>query len=115
MKTITRDDTVHGQHYVLLADAQAAVSAERERYALDVHSCHPQCMKAGCVNARLREQLAGLVRVLDTLRTVGATRYPYAQSRAGHMVHVDTVIEAARAELQQNDEVERPRAAGAQR
>lgn len=76
MKTLTRDDTVHGEEYVRKADALAAVNdavaAERERYAHDVHSCHANCTRAGCVNQRLRGLLKEAVPwIPGTAGTVG--------------------------------------------
>lgn len=35
---------------------------------------------------KLRESLAGMVTLLETLRTNGASRYCYVESRAGQMV-----------------------------
>jgi hypothetical protein len=31
----------------------------------DIHSCHPNCVRNGCVNRRLRGQLAELLKLLD--------------------------------------------------
>lgn len=34
-----------------------ALAAQREWHANDIHSCHPGCARAGCVNERLRREL----------------------------------------------------------
>ncbi len=49
----------------------------------------------------LRSQLAGMVTLLETLRTVGESRYCYVQARAGQMVHVADAIDAANAALKE--------------
>lgn len=51
---------------------------------------------------KLREALAGMVTLLETLRTVGSSRYYYVQARGGQMVHVADAIDAARALLGPN-------------
>ena len=51
---------------------------------------------------KLREALAGMVTLLETLRTVGSSRYCYVQARGGQMVHVADAIESARALLGPN-------------
>lgn len=52
MKTYTRDDTEHGQEYVLRADAEAeiraAVAAERERCARIVETQDTYGDSVGC-------------------------------------------------------------------
>jgi hypothetical protein len=51
---------------------------------------------------KLREALAGMVTLLETLRTDGKSRYCYVQARAGQMVHVADAIDSARALLGPN-------------
>lgn len=51
---------------------------------------------------KLREALAGMVTLLETLRTVGSSRYCYVQARGGQMVHVTDAIDSARALLGPN-------------
>jgi hypothetical protein len=47
-----------GANYVQeAADLIECLRAERKALVNDVHSCHPDCAKAGCVNVRLREAL----------------------------------------------------------
>lgn len=54
---------------------------------------------------KLREALAGMVTLLETLRTVGSSRYCYVQARGGQMVHVADAIESARALLGPNSKL----------
>lgn len=51
---------------------------------------------------RLRAELAGMLTLLEVLRTKGESRYCYVESRAGQMVHVAEVIDSARALLGPN-------------
>jgi hypothetical protein len=47
-----------GTNYVQeAADLIVCLRAERKALVNDVHSCHPNCSKAGCVNRRLRDAL----------------------------------------------------------
>jgi hypothetical protein len=47
-----------GANYVQeAADLIECLRAERKALVNDVHSCHPNCFKAGCVNRRLRDAL----------------------------------------------------------
>jgi hypothetical protein len=47
-----------GTNYVQeAANAIEQLLAERDQLVNDVHSCHPNCFKAGCVNRRLRDAL----------------------------------------------------------
>jgi hypothetical protein len=47
-----------GANYVQeAADLIECLRAERKALVNDVHSCHPNCSKAGCVNRRLRDAL----------------------------------------------------------
>ena len=74
--------------YASCADRSAAMLAELERLtrelanarAADIHSCHAGCTRAGCVNARLREErdqlrrdVAALNKIIDT-RLIDAAR-----------------------------------------
>lgn len=49
--------------------------------------------------ATLTARLAGMVTLLELLRTSGKSRYCYAQGRDGQMVHVADAIDEARALL----------------
>jgi len=42
-----------------------ALEAERDRLRDHIHTCGPTCMKAGCVNRRLRELLSDAVYALE--------------------------------------------------
>ena len=54
-----------GANYVQeAADLIECLRAERKALVNDVHSCHPNCAKAGCVNVRLREQVKALTDAL---------------------------------------------------
>ena len=47
-----------GTNYVQeAADLIECLRAERKSMVNDVHSCHANCTKAGCVNRRLRDAL----------------------------------------------------------
>jgi len=47
-----------GTNYVQeAANAIEQLRAERDQLVNDVHSCHSDCQKAGCVNRRLRDAL----------------------------------------------------------
>jgi hypothetical protein len=47
-----------GANYVQeAADLIECLRAERKALVNDVHSCGPTCVRAGCVNVRLREAL----------------------------------------------------------
>jgi hypothetical protein len=47
-----------GTNYVQeAADLIECLRAERKALVNDVHSCHANCTKAGCVNRRLRDAL----------------------------------------------------------
>lgn len=47
-----------GANYVQeAADLIDKLRAERDRLVNDVHSCHNNCTRAGCVNRRLRDAL----------------------------------------------------------
>ena len=47
-----------GANYVQeAADLIECLRAERKSMVNDVHSCHTNCTKAGCVNRRLRDAL----------------------------------------------------------
>jgi len=51
-----------GANYVQeAADLIECLRAERDQLVNDVHSCGPECTKAGCVNRRLREALTGVM------------------------------------------------------
>jgi Fe-S cluster assembly scaffold protein SufB len=52
-------DRAKEHHAAELAD----ITAERDQLVNDVHSCHNNCTKAGCVNRRLRDALQGLFDV----------------------------------------------------
>ena len=55
-----------GTNYVQeAADLIDNLRAERDQLVNDVHSCHPDCAKAGCVNRRLREVLREYVAAAD--------------------------------------------------
>lgn len=56
-------EIINGIREALLA--QAAEEAEEA-----VHSCHPSCSKAGCVNRRLMEQLAEAKAALDPIKSL---------------------------------------------
>ena len=50
-----------GANYVTeAADLIDKLRAERDALVNDVHSCHNNCTRAGCVNRRLREVLRGV-------------------------------------------------------
>jgi hypothetical protein len=54
-----------GTNYVQeAADLIVCLRAERKALVNDVHSCGPTCVKAGCVNVRLREQVKALTDAL---------------------------------------------------
>jgi hypothetical protein len=54
-----------GTNYVQeAADLIECLRAERKALVNDVHSCGPTCVKAGCVNVRLREQVKALTDAL---------------------------------------------------
>jgi hypothetical protein len=58
-------------HAAELAD----ITAERDALVNDVHSCHPDCAKAGCVNRRLRERVAHLEQLItDAVYTLSKAR-----------------------------------------
>ena len=38
-----------------------------ERLRIDMHSCHPDCSRAGCVNGRLREEIERLRQEYERL------------------------------------------------
>jgi hypothetical protein len=60
-----------GSNYVTeAADLIECLRAERRALVNDVHSCHSDCQKAGCVNRRLRERVTHLE---DALRKVAAS------------------------------------------
>jgi hypothetical protein len=47
-----------GTNYVQeAADLIEKLRAERDQLVNDVHSCHADCTRAGCVNRRLRERV----------------------------------------------------------
>lgn len=52
-KLRAESDRAKQYHAAELAD----ITAERDALVNDVHSCGPTCVKAGCVNVRLREAL----------------------------------------------------------
>ena len=60
-----------GTNYVQeAADLIVCLRAERKALVNDVHSCHPNCSKAGCVNRRLREALQGLLDDITEYQTI---------------------------------------------
>ena len=60
-----------GTNYVQeAADLIVCLRAERKALVNDVHSCHPNCSKAGCVNRRLREALQGLLDDITEYHTI---------------------------------------------
>ena len=60
-----------GSNYVQeAADLIECLRAERKALVNDVHSCHPNCSKAGCVNRRLREALQGLLDDITEYQTI---------------------------------------------
>ena len=65
-----------GTNYVQeAANAIEQLRAERDQLVNDVHSCHPNCFKAGCVNRRLRERVAHLEQlVTDAVYTLSKAR-----------------------------------------
>ena len=51
-----------GTNYVQeAADLIDKLRAERDALVNDVHSCHNNCTRAGCVNRRLRDALESIV------------------------------------------------------
>ena len=57
-----------GANYVTeAADLIDNLRAERDRLVNDVHSCHNNCTRAGCVNRRLRDALQLSLRWGDAL------------------------------------------------
>ena len=65
-----------GANYVQeAADLIECLRAERKALVNDVHSCHSDCQKAGCVNRRLRERVAHLEQlVTDAVYTLSKAR-----------------------------------------
>jgi hypothetical protein len=65
-----------GANYVTeAADLIECLRAERKALVNDVHSCHPDCAKAGCVNRRLRERVAHLEQLItDATYTLSKAR-----------------------------------------
>jgi hypothetical protein len=65
-----------GANYVQeAADLIECLRAERKALVNDVHSCHPDCAKAGCVNRRLRERVAHLEQLItDATYTLSKAR-----------------------------------------
>lgn len=47
--------------------AELEVELENEQ-ARGIHSCHPGCLRDGCVNRRLRDQLAAKALTIKTMR-----------------------------------------------
>ena len=65
---------------------------QRDRQILglvnDVHSCHPDCAKAGCVNRRLRERVKHLEQlVTDATYTLSTARFWDGQKWSYHSLH----------------------------
>jgi hypothetical protein len=57
-----------GTNYVQeAADLIECLRAERKALVNDVHSCHPNCSKAGCVNVRLQARVKMLEDALQGL------------------------------------------------
>jgi len=48
---------------------------KHKQYAEMIHTCGPTCMKAGCVNRRLREAAQGALNALETLRRIEDLEY----------------------------------------
>jgi hypothetical protein len=65
-----------GANYVQeAADLIECLRAERKSMVNDVHSCHANCTKAGCVNRRLRDRVAHLEQlVTDAVYTLSKAR-----------------------------------------
>jgi hypothetical protein len=65
-----------GANYVQeAADLIECLRAERKSMVNDVHSCHPDCTKAGCVNRRLRERVTHLEQLItDATYTLSKAR-----------------------------------------
>jgi hypothetical protein len=71
-------------------ERNAALTAElaNER-ARQIHSCHPDCARDGCVNARLRLDLARVLEERDALK-VDAARYRWMRAAWLEGVEDDT-------------------------
>ena len=65
-----------GTNYVQeAADLIDKLRAERDALVNDVHSCHNNCTRAGCVNRRLRERVTHLEQlVTDATYTLSKER-----------------------------------------
>lgn len=50
-----------------IAELEEQLENEQAR---GIHSCHPGCLRDGCVNRRLRDQLAAKALTIKTMRTV---------------------------------------------
>lgn len=60
-KRLLRIYVSEGANYVQeAADTIERLRAERDRLVNDVHSCHNNCTRAGCVNRRLRDALESI-------------------------------------------------------
>jgi predicted trehalose synthase len=57
-------DRAKQYHAAELAD----VIAERDQLVNDVHSCHDNCTKAGCVNQRLQARVAHIEQLVTDIR-----------------------------------------------
>lgn len=73
---------LRGTHMLYDAEALAAKDAEIARLRADVHSCHANCDRAGCVNGRMRAEIELLKFKLDrlNLQSTGAHPAPCARS-----------------------------------
>jgi len=106
-------------------ELRRAVTEERAKRSLDVHSCHLGCNRAGCVNERLRALNAEQAQMIETyLSDITRDQSEIARLRA--LVHAvvhkrhtygwgpeaDDAIEAARVGLGPNAKAEQPARAG---
>ena len=82
-----------GANYVQeAADLIECLRAERKALVNDVHSCSHTCVRAGCVNRRLRDALA---EAADEIAHWGAYASDYYQKKHD----LQACIDAARAAL----------------
>ena len=78
-----------GANYVQeAADLIDKLRAERDQLVNDVHSCHNNCTRAGCVNRRLRERVKHLEQlVTDATYTLSTARFWDGQGWSYHSLH----------------------------
>jgi hypothetical protein len=67
-----------------------------------LHNMGNEAADAASEIERLRDALAGMVVLLETLSTKGRNRHCYVQSRGGQMVHVADAVDSVSALLGPN-------------